>query len=143
MTPEDFAQKINEWACGTMIEQHGTRFISAGAGRARTQIAFKPGLTQLTGLFHAGAIIALADETATAAAMWETNPTAEFRPELFPLTLQMPVNLLRNTNQGTLTAEAEVVHRGRTTLVVDVRVRDERQKLIAKSTATLLKPRLR
>jgi 1,4-dihydroxy-2-naphthoyl-CoA hydrolase len=140
MSPEEFAQKINEWARGTMIERHGTWFVSAGEGRAKTRLAFQPGLAQLTGLFHAGAIIALADEAATAAAMWETNPTAEFRPELFPLTLQMSVNLLRNTNQGTLTAEAEVVHRGRTTLVVDVRVRDEQQKLIAKSTATLLKP---
>lgn len=143
MIPEEFAQKINEWAHGTMIESHGTRFIFAGEGRAKTQLAFKPSLTQLTGLFHAGAIIALADETATAAAMWETNPTAEFRPELFPLTLQLSVNLLRNTNQGTLTAEAEVVHRGRTTLVVDVRVRDEQQKLVAKLTVTLLKPTLR
>ena len=69
----------------------------------------KPRLTQPTGLFHAGAIIALADETATAAAMWETNPTGEFRPELFPLTLQMSTNLIRNTNLGTLVAEAEIV----------------------------------
>lgn len=85
-----------------MIENHGTRFLSAGEGPARTQLAFKPGLTQLTGLFHAGAIIALADETATAAAMWETNPTGELRPELFPLTLQLSINLIRNTNRGTL-----------------------------------------
>lgn len=140
MTPEEFAQKINQWSRGTMIENHGTRFLSAGEGRARTQLAFKASLTQLTGLFHAGAIIALADETATAAAMWETNPTGELRPELFPLTLQLSVNLMRNTNQGTLTAEAEVVHRGRTTLVIDVRVTDELGKLIAKLTATLLKP---
>jgi 1,4-dihydroxy-2-naphthoyl-CoA hydrolase len=140
MMPEEFAQKINEWSRGTMIENHGTRFLSAGAGRARTQLAFKPTLTQLTGLFHAGAIIALADETATAAAMWETNPTAELRSELFPLTLQLSVNLIRNTGQGVLTAEAEIVHRGRTTLVVDVRVTDDQGKLIAKLTATLLAP---
>jgi len=140
MTPEEFAEKINQWSRGTMIENHGTRFLSAGEGRARTQLAFKPSLTQLTGLFHAGAIIALADETATAAAMWETNPTGELRPELFPLTLQLSINLIRNTNQGTLTAEAEIVHRGRTTLVTDVRVTDDQGKLIAKLTATLLKP---
>src|SRR5262245_2754591 len=143
MTPEEFAEKINQWSRGTMIENHGTRFLSAGEGRARTQLAFKPSLTQLTGLFHAGAIIALADETATAAAMWETNPTGELRPELFPLTLQLSINLIRNTNQGTLTAEAEIIHRGRTTLVTDVQVTDDRGKLIAKLTATLLKPTAR
>jgi uncharacterized protein (TIGR00369 family) len=108
MTPETFAAPINEWASGTMIAAHGTRFVSAGGGRALARLDFKPELTQLTGLFHAGAIIALADETATAAAMWETNPTGEFRPELFPLTLQMSVNLIKNANRGTLVAEAEL-----------------------------------
>jgi len=83
------------------------------------RLDFKPDLTQLTDLFHAGAIIALAGETATAAAMGEIDPTGEFRPELFPLTLQMSANVIRNTNQGTLVAEAEIVHRGRTTLPAD------------------------
>ncbi|OLC01016.1 MAG: hypothetical protein AUH30_00955 [Candidatus Rokubacteria bacterium 13_1_40CM_68_15] len=141
MTPEAFAQKINEWGRGTMIERHGTRFLTAGKGRAVAQVDFKPELTQLTGRFHAGAIVALADETATAAAMWETNPTAEFRPDLFPLSLQLSVNLIRNTNRGTLTAEAEVTHRGRTILVVDVQVFDDDRALVAKLVATLLAPR--
>jgi uncharacterized protein (TIGR00369 family) len=141
MTPEAFAQKINEWGRGTMIERHGTRFLTAGKGRAVAALDFKPELTQLTGLFHAGAIIALADETATAAAMWETNPTAEFRPELFPLSLQLSVNLIRNTNRGTLTAEAEVTHRGRTIIVVDVQVFAADRTLVAKMVATLLAPR--
>jgi len=64
-------------------------------------------LTRPSGRFRAGAIIALADETATAAAMWETNPTGEFRPELFRLTLHMSANLIENANRGTLVAEAE------------------------------------
>jgi 1,4-dihydroxy-2-naphthoyl-CoA hydrolase len=140
VTPQTFAARIGEWGRGTMIAGHGTRFVSAGQGRAEARLDFKPELTQLTGLFHAGAIIALADETATAAAMWETNPTGEFRPELFPLTLQMSANLIRNTNHGTLVAEAEIVHRGRTTLVVDVRVSDAERRLIAKFVATLLAP---
>ncbi len=115
MTPEAFAARIGQWGCGTMIAGHGTRFVSAGEGRAVAPLDFKPELTRLIGLFHAGAIIALADETATAVAMWETNPTSEFRPELFPLTLQMSANLIMITNRGTFVAEAEIFHRGRTT----------------------------
>lgn len=34
MTPEEFAQKINEWSRGTMVESHGTRFLLAGKGHA-------------------------------------------------------------------------------------------------------------
>jgi uncharacterized protein (TIGR00369 family) len=140
LDPAAFAAKFNEWKHGTMIAAHGTRFLTAGQGRAVAQLDFKPALTQLTGLFHAGAIIALADETATAAAMWETNPSGELKPELFPLTLQLSVNLIRNTNCGTLTAEAQVVHRGRTIIVVEVKVTDDRQRLIASLVATLLAP---
>ena len=87
LDPEAFARKLQEWAPGTMIGSHGTRFLSAGGGRAVAELDFKPDLSQLTGRFHAGAIVALADETATAAAMWETDPTDVLRPELFPLTL--------------------------------------------------------
>lgn len=140
LDPRAYAEKINEWAKGTMIASHGTRCLSAGEGRAVSELPFKPELSQLTGLFHAGAIIAFADETATAASMWETNPTGEFKPELFPLTLQISANLVRNTNRGLLRAEAEIIHRGRTTLIVEVKVRDELGKLIASLVATQLVP---
>lgn len=93
-----------------------------------------------TGPFHAGAIIAVADETATAAAMWEPSPTGELGPALFPLTLQMSANLMKNTNRGTLVADAAILRRGRTTPVVDVRVADEQQRPIAEFVATLLVP---
>src|SRR5207302_11205 len=62
------------------------------------------------------------------------------RPELFPLALQLSVNLIRNADGGTLTAEAKIVHRGRTTLVVDVEVFDDQRRLIAKLAATQLAP---
>ena len=141
ITPDEFVRKLNtEWSRGTMIESHGTRFVSVGPQRAVARLDFKPSLTQLTGLFHAGAIIAFADETATAAAMWETNPSGELRPELFPLTLQLSANLIRNTKRGTLTAEAEIVHRGCTTLIVEVTVLDDERRLIARLVATQLAP---
>ena len=140
LDPEAFARKLGEWAPGTMIGSHGTRFVSAGEGRAVAELDFKPSLSQLTGRFHAGAIVALADETATAAAMWETNPTGVLRPELFPLTLQLSVNLIGNTGAGTIRAEAQIVHRGRTTLVIEVKVRDDKGKLVASLVATQLVP---
>ncbi|HEX9818126.1 MAG TPA: hypothetical protein VGD07_00730 [Methylomirabilota bacterium] len=57
--------------------------MAARHPRPLGRLDIEPELTQLTGLFHAGAIIALADETVTAAAMWETNPTAESVPSSF------------------------------------------------------------
>lgn len=141
ITEAEFLEKLNgAWSRGTMLAAHGTRFVSVGGRRAVARLDWKPELTQLTGLFHAGAIVGFADEAATAAAMWETNPSAELRSELFPLTLQLSVNLIRNTDRGSLTAEAEIVHRGRNTLIVEVKVVDDRQRLIAKLVATQLAP---
>jgi len=140
LDPEAFARQLNTHKQGTMIDAHGTEFLRAGEGHAVARLAFKPGLTQLTGLFHAGAIIALADEAATAAGMWETNPTADFKPERFPLTLQLSVNLIRNTHQGTITAEAHIVHRGRTTMVTEVKVHDDQERLLATVVVTALVP---
>jgi acyl-coenzyme A thioesterase PaaI-like protein len=87
----------------------------------------------------------LADTTATAAAMWEIDsdlaPDGEFRPEFFPLSIQVSTNLIRNTGSGALTADAELVHRGRSTIVADVRVTDDQSRLIAKAAVTLLVPK--
>ncbi|HTQ24826.1 MAG TPA: PaaI family thioesterase [Candidatus Binataceae bacterium] len=139
MTPQEFAQHLNRLYAGTMMQD--IEMLHAGEGCARGRLEFKPDLRQLTGLFHAGAIMALADTTATAAAMWEVNPGGEFRPELFPLSIQVSSNLIRNTDRGALTAEAELVHRGRSTIVADVRVLDDQSRLIAKATVTLLVPK--
>jgi len=70
VTPEKFAQRIDEWARGTMVEAHGARFLLAGP-----------------------------------------------RPE--------PGQPVPEHQGGALTAEAEIVHRGRTTLAVEVTVLDE------------------
>jgi 1,4-dihydroxy-2-naphthoyl-CoA hydrolase len=143
MTPQEFAQRLNRLYAGTMMQD--IEMLHAGEGRARGRVEFKPRLRQLTGLFHAGVIMGLADTTATAAAMWEVNsdlaPDGEFRPDLFPLSIQVSTSLIRNTDHGTLTADAELVHRGKSTIVADVRVTDDRSRLIAKATVTLLVPK--
>jgi acyl-coenzyme A thioesterase PaaI-like protein len=85
MTPQEFAQRLNRWYAGTMMQD--MEMLHAGEGRARGRVEFKPHLRQLTGLFHAGVIMGLADTTATAAAMWEIDsdlaPSGEFRRNFF------------------------------------------------------------
>ncbi len=140
MTPHEFARSLNGLSAGTMIES--MEMLEAGEGRARCRMEFKPHLRQLTGLFHAGAIVGLADTAATAAAMWELNPSGELRPELFPLSIQVSANLIRNTNRGALTADAELIHRGQSTMIAEVRVTDDESRLIARVTVTLMVPRV-
>ena len=137
----DWTQEFNRRIAGTMIAAHGTRFIQVSAERAVLELDFKPELTQMTGLFHAGAIISLADEACTALASAHTMAQSGWDPERFPLTVQLSANLIRNSNRGRLTAEALPVHIGRTTVVIQSTVRDDQGRLLATVTATQVVPR--
>lgn len=141
LSPAEYAGQIQKWARGTALGAHGVRFVSAGEGRARAELEFRPELAPLTGVFHIGAIMTLAEETASAAGMWEFNPTRELKPDLIPLSFQLSFSQVRNAGQGKLLADAQIVHRGRTILVVEVKVHDGDGKLIATMTVTQMAPR--
>jgi len=141
LTPEQYADQVQQWGRGTALGGLGTKFLSAGEGCARTELEFRREHAPLTGRFHVGVIMTLAEETASLAAMWEFNPTSELRPDLIPLTFQINFHQVGNTNRGRLIANAEIVHRGRTILVVQTRVHDDKDKLIAIMTVTQMVPR--
>ncbi len=56
----------------------------------------------------------------------------------FPLSIQISSNLLRNTDRGKAIAEARIVHKGRTMMVVESTVRDDRDRLLAVVNSTHL-----
>lgn len=138
MDPKIAAERLNERAKGTNVEARGTRFLEVSAERAVAELAFRPDLAQLTGLFHGGVILSLADETATACSVASVMPDGVWDPAKFPLTIQLSANLIRNTNTGKLIAEAVPLHRGRTSMVMQTTVRDEQGRVMALITATLL-----
>src|SRR4051812_44219597 len=56
-------------------------------------------------------------------------------------TVEMKVNFLRAVREGTLTAEARVVHAGSTLGYVECEVRDGQGRLVAKAASTCMKLR--
>jgi uncharacterized protein (TIGR00369 family) len=138
LDPKVAAERLNERARGTNIAARGTRFIEVSRERAVAELAFRADLSQLTGVFHGGVILSLADETATACGLAAIMPDGTWDAARFPLTIQLNANLIRNTNTGKLIAEAVPLHQGRSSMVVQTTVRDEQERLIAVVTATLL-----
>ncbi len=122
------------------------RSLSAGAGKALARLPIDPAASPLGG---PGAVVILAHAAATAAAASALADRADlaeagagaWRPEWTPRPVQLTVNLFRDAARGILTAEAETIYRGRSTLVVDVKVRDERPGLVAALVFTQLAPR--
>ena len=117
----------------------GLRIVEATPQHAVLELDFSPAVQQLTGIFHGGALLTMADSAATWAAIRSLNPKGPVDGEPFPLTVQTSANFLRNTNEGTVRAEAKVVHKGKTMLVVETVITDAkgRQLLIARSTHLL------
>jgi hypothetical protein len=56
MDPKIAAERLNERAKGTNVEARGTRFVEVSAERTVAELAFRPDLAQLTGLFHGGTL---------------------------------------------------------------------------------------
>ena len=116
----------------------GVRLIEATPEHAVCELDFRAEVQQLTGLFHTGAILTLADSTATWCSMRQVDPDGHVPPERFPLAVQLSANLLRNTGEGTITAEARPIHRGRTMIVMETEVRDAAGRRLAVVTSTHL-----
>jgi 1,4-dihydroxy-2-naphthoyl-CoA hydrolase len=124
---------------GTMLELVGFTIISASKQLVIAELPFKPELRQVTGLFHAGALLTLADSAATTLANLHTQASDEaFDPGRFPLTVQLNANFIRNTETSKLVAESVPVHVGRRTIVVRTDVRDAGGRLLATVTNTLV-----
>lgn len=133
-----FVAHMQERIANTFIALLGIRLVEVSQERAIGEMQFMPKLQQLTGVFHAGALIALADSTATFACMYWLQEARSDQPRAFPFTIQLSTNLLRNTQHGTVRAEAVPVHRGRTTQVVETRVSDSDGRLLLVVTTTHL-----
>src|SRR5437764_689577 len=114
----------------TMLSAIGGNMLEVGDGYARGELPLSEQVMQPTRVFHAGAIVTLADEVASAAIYGgiAKDPAASEKP--FPYSVQVSVNLLTNDPVGPLTAESKVIRRGRLT-VVDTEVIGSHGKMVA------------
>ena len=53
-------------------------------------------------------------------------------------TIEMKINYIRAFDDGEIIAEAKIVHKGKTTAVGEVEVRDDKSRLVATASATYL-----
>jgi len=107
--------------------------------RAVLELPMSHNVRQGTGVFAAGALMQLADLGATIICQQAAGSTSE-NPAPFPLSVQISVNLLRNTDRGKAISESRIVHRGRTMTVVESRIHDDAGRLLCIVTSTHIAP---
>jgi uncharacterized protein (TIGR00369 family) len=92
------------------------------------------GILNPYGTVQAGAMIWLADVTATVLAL--EGQTIGESGKGFPLAIDIHTNLVGNQRDGEILAEARFVSRGKTVLVIRTRVIGNNDKLLAEVTTT-------
>jgi uncharacterized protein (TIGR00369 family) len=98
-----------EW---TMLSAIGGKMIEVKDGYALGELPMSDMVQQPTQVYHAGAIVTLADEVASAALLGAYENVFAEKDKKFPYSIQISVNLLTNDPIGPLRAEAKVVRKG-------------------------------
>ncbi len=94
----------------------------------------KDGILNPFGTVHAGALVWLADVTATVLALSQVELSPDGRG--FPLAININTHLLGNQQEGEIRAEARFVRQGKRVTVVRTRVTGAQERLLAEVTTT-------
>ncbi len=105
--------------------------LSAADGVVVARLAWSPERCTAGGLLHGGALMTLADATAATCAYLALPADATGTS-----TIESKTNFMRAVRSGTVTATAEIVHAGRTTIVVQTDLRDDDGLLVARTLQT-------
>ena len=106
---------------------------SLSPGRATMTMPMRPELGQLLGYTHGGAVAGLVDTVASFC--WRTLLPIEAQA----VAIELKHNFLRPLTDGVIRAEAEMVHSGKKTGVILVRVFNEADKLAGLATVTYMR----
>ena len=124
--------RINAWSANTLMQALGIRITEAGEDWLRGTMPVDSRTHQPYGLLHGGASVALAETLGSSAAMLTLDP-AKFRA----VGLEINANHVRGVREGTVTGTAKALHLGHSTQVWEIRIEDERQRLVCVSRLTM------
>jgi 1,4-dihydroxy-2-naphthoyl-CoA hydrolase len=123
---------LKELGKGTLLEALGIEIIKIDEGRVVATMPVDHRTHQPFGLLHGGASVALAETVASIGAYALVDPEKES-----VVGLEINANHVRAVRSGTVTATGTVLHRGRTTMVWDIKIVDEQERLVCVSRCTI------
>jgi 1,4-dihydroxy-2-naphthoyl-CoA hydrolase len=116
----------------TMGEHLGIEFTEIGEDYLKARMPVDHRTHQPYGLLHGGASVALAETLGSVAAAFVVN-----KEKYDCVGLEINANHVRGVRDGFVTATARPIHLGKTTHVWDIRIHDDRDKLVCISRLTV------
>jgi 1,4-dihydroxy-2-naphthoyl-CoA hydrolase len=106
----------------------GITVREASQDRVVAELAWAPRLCTTAGVLHGGALMTLADSAGALVAFLGLPEGAT------TATITSTTHMFRPVTSGTVRADAQPLHRGRTTVTVQTRLLDASDRLVAQTT---------
>ena len=141
LPPKELAKWLNDRVEKTLMGPMGIRAVEVGPQRAVAEFEVGPGVMTRTGFVHAGAMMSLADTNATYLTVAHIKGSYD-NLERFPVAIGLTSQIVSNVQEGLVRAESQVIHGGRTLIVVETRVTSgERLLAVVNTTHFVRSPR--
>jgi uncharacterized protein (TIGR00369 family) len=129
---EELTAKLSEMNKSTVLDVMGIKLSEATKDRVVATMPITSHHYQPAGYLHGGVSVLLAESVASWGSILNIDTDRQIA-----FGLEINANHLRPKREGTLTAVATPLHRGRTTHIWDIRITDENNKLICISRCTV------
>ncbi len=124
--------EIKQGFKGTLAETLGIKVVEFEKGRVVATMPVDSRHHQPLGLLHGGASLALAETVASVGGWYLVSDEGKV-----VVGQEINANHLRSVRSGTVKAVGEIIHQGRTSQVWEIKIYDEKEKMICISRCTL------
>ena len=131
MTSPDHTETLHAFM--PFAKTFGLTVVTYTADEVRARLAWDPSICTAGGVLHGGALMALADSTGGACAFLNLPAGAAGTT-----TIESKTNFLRAVREGYVESRSRPLHAGRTVIVVETDLRDDRDRLVARVTQSQL-----
>ena len=125
-------QKLQAMSAGTMGEHIGIEFTEIGDDYLKATMPVDHRTRQPYGLLHGGASVALAETLGSVASSLVLDTSV-----FICVGLEINANHIRSARQGLVTGIAVPIHLGSSTHVWDIKIYDDRERLVCISRLTV------
>lgn len=125
-TSEEILKMCDKMCENTLMETLDISFCEVGIDYLVAKMPVTPRVHQPDGVLHGGAMVALAESVGSAASYMFLD-TKEF----YIRGIEISANHVKSIKEGFVYARAEMIHKGRTTQLWDIKIRNEEEALIS------------
>ncbi len=134
LSPQELAEWLDRKFTSGLMVHLDMKVLEVGPERAVVQLPVGVAVATPMGSVHAGAMVSLADTSATlaATASYEHRfPGEQLWPDRFPVAVSISSQVVSNVREGTIIAESTVPHTGRTMIAAATRITSGDGRLLA------------